>query len=239
MWLDEFNLALDQRELPIQFFFRNDDAGWADYRLFKLLDSFSKFEIPIDLAVIPQAISSQDKELYERVRASHGLIGVHQHGFSHNNHQIQGRKCEFGSDRSYTQQYLDIKLGKEMLIDHFGEQVDSIFTPPWNRCNQDTVNALIDLGFSTLSIDQTGKKLDYQKLQQLPIDIDWFKKHQGIRMNFIDIGQWIIQVLDKGERVGVMLHHEAMDDTERDVLHQLLEIIYSHPMVECKRMSSL
>jgi hypothetical protein len=36
-----------------------------------------------------------------------------------------------------------------------------------------------------------------------------------------------------------MLHHEAMNDTERDVLHQLLEMLNSHPMVECKRMSSI
>jgi hypothetical protein len=239
MWLDDLNQALDKAVKPVRFFFRDDDAGWANKLLFELLDCFSKFKVPIDLAVIPQAINYKNKELYNRVRHDNGLIGVHQHGFRHNNHQLDGRKCEFGSDRTYTQQHLDIITGQKILLDYFDELSEPIFTPPWNRCNQDTVNVLIDLGFSTLSRDNTGKPLDCQTLRQLPVNIDWFKKRHGIRISQTELGQLIEQVVTSGEVVGVMLHHEIMDQQERYIISELLELLSSHPRVRCEHMKKI
>lgn len=236
MWRDEIIRALDQVEKPVRVFFRDDDAGWADNRLYELLDCCLQFEIPVDLAVIPKTINTREAHLYNRVVASKGLIGIHQHGYSHSNHQHQGRKCEFGDDRTYLQQHADIKIGQDLLLDYFGDQVDPIFTPPWNRCNQDTVNALNDLGFTTVSRDNTGIPLNYQKLRELPVNIDWFKKHHGIRLRNTELGLLIAQVIDCGETVGIMLHHEMMDHNERDMLKGLLELFNSHPIVKCERM---
>jgi hypothetical protein len=223
----------------LAFFFRDDDAGWADDRLFELLNCFSKFAIPIDLAVIPQAINTSKAHFFNQVFANKGLVGVHQHGFSHSNHQLQGRKCEFGDDRTYLQQHADIKAGQDLLLDYFGDQIDPIFTPPWNRCNQDTINALINLGFSTLSRDNTGKSLNYKELQDLPINIDWFKKRNGIRLGLAELGQSISQVIASGKTVGVMLHHEIMDNKERDMLTGLLQLLSSHPIVQCEHMKDI
>jgi hypothetical protein len=236
VWLNEIRLALDQEEEPVRFFFRDDDAGWANKQLVELLDCFCPVEIPIDLAVIPGAINIDNMRLFSRVVVKEGLIGVHQHGFRHSNHQYQGRKCEFGDDRTYSQQHADIKAGQDLLLDYFGDQVDPIFTPPWNRCNQDTVNALNDLGFTTLSRDNTGIPLDYQELRELPVNIDWFKKHHGMRLSNTELGLLIAQVIDSGETVGIMLHHEMMDHKERGMLKGLLELLNSHPMVKCERM---
>ena len=38
-------------------------------------------------------------------------VAVHQHGFAHENHEPQGRKCEFGPSRSRVAQRRDIAAG--------------------------------------------------------------------------------------------------------------------------------
>jgi hypothetical protein len=238
MWLDKIKWVLDQAEKPVRVFFRDDDVGWADNRLYELLDCCLQFEIPLDLAVIPKAINTGKKQLHDQVVASNGLIGIHQHGYSHNNHQLQGRKCEFGDDRSYRQQHADIKAGQDLLQDYFGDQVDSIFTPPWNRCNQDTVYALNDLGFTTLSRNHSGMPLNCQKLRELPVNIDWFKKSNGKRLSQVALGAMMAQVINSGETVGLMLHHELMDQIEMDRLYGLFELLGPHPMVKCERMNN-
>ena len=41
---------------PVPVFFRDDDAGWDDTRLFELLDRFAACSLPVDLAVIPMEL---------------------------------------------------------------------------------------------------------------------------------------------------------------------------------------
>src|ERR1041385_7706803 len=96
-WLDPVRKRLDEAAGPITFFFRNDDVGWEDERLFELLDVFWQYEVPIDLAVIPKAISRETAaRLRRQVAGRPELVSVHQHGYAHVNHEQTGRKCEFG-----------------------------------------------------------------------------------------------------------------------------------------------
>ena len=239
-WLDPINQALDKADKPVHFFFRNDDAGWADPELFKLLDCFLSTETPIDLAVIPREITSQKQQHYLRFIEHRGFIGFHQHGYSHQNHQVEGRKCEFGGNRTYQQQWIDLKAGLDTLNDYFPGCIDPIFTPPWNRCTQATVDALNDLGFKALSRDNTAKALNCNGLDELPINIDWFKKHKGARLTPSELGEMIAMVISNNqEPVGIMLHHQIMDHDERSRLNQLLVLLNKHPMAHCKRMKDL
>ncbi len=239
-WLKPVRESLDEVTNPVRFFFRNDDAGWAEQRLFALLDSFEQHETAIDLAVIPQAIVSGASDLYKRVINSKGMIGVHQHGFIHDNHQLQGRKCEFGSDRTFIQQWVDIRNGRDLLEKHFSGYVDAIFTPPWNRCTQDTVDVLVNLQFSALSRDSTAPALQCDGIEEIPVDIDWFKKYQGIRLSHQELGNMLAaRILSGAESVGIMLHHQIMDAQERNRLEQLLALIKDHPMADCQRMRDL
>ncbi len=239
-WLEPITQALDKAATPIHFFFRNDDAGWADQELFQLLDCFLNTEIPIDLAVIPREITAHKQYLYRKFHDNHNLIGFHQHGYNHQNHQEQGRKCEFGSDRTFQQQWIDIKAGQDTLNDYFSGYFDPIFTPPWNRCTQETVDALIDLGFKVLSRDNTTQVLNCNGLDELPINIDWFKKHKGKRLTPTELGTVIGSAMSKNNvPVGIMLHHQIMDENERDRLIQLLKLLSRHSMAHCKRMMDL
>jgi len=56
-WLEPLRQVVERATVPVDFFFRIDDVGWEDDRLFPLLDLFEQRAVPIDLAVIPQALT--------------------------------------------------------------------------------------------------------------------------------------------------------------------------------------
>jgi hypothetical protein len=103
VWLDSLRAALDEASGPVDFFLRDDDAGWDDERLFAMLEVVERHALPIDLAVIPQALSpSLADSLIAQQARSDAQLGLHQHGLAHRNHESDGRKCEFGPSPSAT-----------------------------------------------------------------------------------------------------------------------------------------
>jgi len=56
-WLDPLRMQLDACACPVRFFFRDDDVGWDDERLWALLDRFARGATPVDLAVIPAMLT--------------------------------------------------------------------------------------------------------------------------------------------------------------------------------------
>ena len=228
---------MDEASGPISFFFRNDDVGWEDARLFDLLDVFAQYEVPIDLAVIPKSISRETAaRLHKLVAERSGYVSVHQHGFAHVNHEQTGRKCEFGDSRSLELQHADIAAGKELLSDLLGPITDPIFTPPWNRCTAFTAACLQNEGFTLLSRDITAKQLDIADLMELPVSIDWFGHRKRVRLSPGEIGVSLSAAVTLQEPVGVMLHHALVDDEEREMIGELLKLLSSSSQVRCRLM---
>lgn len=227
-WLDPIARALDARSQPVQLFVRNDDAGWEDERLFTLLDLFDEREFPIDLAVIPLASTERLAEQLIR-RQDTAPLGLHQHGFAHANHELDGRKCEFGPSRSLAAQRSDILAGRERLLAQFGPALDSIFTPPWNRCTGDTATALREAGIAVLSRDLTAGRVGLAGLCECPIHIDWFGRLRGQRLEQYAWSAAFAAALTSAETpVGLMLHHAVMDDAEMAACGALLDLLASH-----------
>jgi len=239
-WLDPVGKALDESDTPINFFFRDDDVGWANDEFRALLACFRGQSLPLDLAVIPTALSA---EFAEEIRAAHdeapALVGIHQHGFSHTNHEVLGRKCEFGVSRTQEEQYWDIQLGKMKLDAMFGFAFDPIFTPPWNRCTEITGECLKELGFRVLSRDATAPSLGLSGLKELPTSIDWFAKKNGERLSFQSLGMLIADTVKQKQHIGIMLHHELMNANEREVLGDLLVLLNMHRQSQCKLMTEI
>src|SRR5437867_7417220 len=153
-WLDPVRRVLDESPAPPAFFFRDDDVGRADGRLAPLLDLFARHAVPIDLAVIPQALAPAAADaLRARIARAPAPIGIHMHGFAHVNHAPAGRKCEFGAARDVDAQRRDLELGRRRLDELLGDAVAPFFSPPWNRCTQATGRLLVELGFRVLSRD--------------------------------------------------------------------------------------
>jgi hypothetical protein len=236
-WLEPLRKTLDDASAPVSFFFRNDDVGWEDARLFDLLDVFTQYEVPIDLAVIPKSISRQTAgRLRKLVAECPEHISVHQHGFAHVNHEQIGRKCEFGESRSYELQHADIAAGRELLNDLLGSITEPTFTPPWNRCTASTAVALRNEGFTLLSRDVTAKQLATADLMELPVSIDWFGKRKNVRVIPNEIGHALSAAVSAEAPVGVMLHHALVNDEERRLIGELLKLLSSHSQVRCHLM---
>ena len=235
-WLSPVQAALDQADAPTTWFFRDDDAGWADDRLFALLDRFENYGIPIDLAVIPAAIEiALAAKLRVRWQRT-GQLGLHQHGYSHTNHETQGRKCEFGAGRSIEEQINDLRSGQRKLEELLAAFIDPIFTPPWNRCTQDTVECLKQLGFRTLSRDVTAAPLNTGGLSELPVSVDWCRMRDGQQREWPELAQRISSAMQHAHPIGIMLHHAVMDEEDLQAIEELLDLLASHPNASCLAM---
>ncbi len=240
-WLTPVKEALNQLPKPVKFFFRNDDAGWRNDRLFPFLGFFEKYDLPIDLAVIPKAVDDRFAERLKQIKMAAPLrIGLHQHGFSHQNRELEGRKCEFGIFRDFNAQYEDIRAGREHLENLIGgDLLDPIFTPPWNRCTIDTANALLLSGFEALSRDETADPFDIPGLIELPIRIDWFRKRKGEPLSRKAFGEYLAEGIRRGKTAGLMFHHAIMDDEDLRCLDELLYLLAAHSYAKFYSMKSL
>ncbi len=234
--------ALDAAPAAVPFFLRDDDAGWDDPKLFALLDRTQNAGVPIDLAVIPQATGpALAAGLCMRADAAPGLIGLHQHGYAHHNHEAAGRKCEFGDSRSAAAQQDDLCLGRKRLRECFGARLDAIFTPPWNRCSAATPPLLAQLGFAALS--RSRGALPQQCLPELPVDVDWCKQRRRAAAQGGGSGPLVAAELAQrvaaGGPVGLMLHHADMDTHDLALLDELLQATRRHPHVRWMPMRAL
>ena len=229
-WLDPVRAALDTASSPVTFWFRDDDAGWDDDALDRLLDRCHQHSVQLDLAVIPVDLRD-DLATSLRDHAATGIVHLHQHGFCHRNHETEGRKCEFGPSRSRAQQRQDMADGQALLRGHLGTFVEPVFTPPWNRCTDDTAAALVELGIRVLSRDSTATPFGHPDLAEVSITVDWFASYKGERLSRAEVGERIAaQVADGSAPVGVMLHHAVTDAVELALIDQLMSLIDEHQM---------
>ena len=234
--------ALDTLEAPLALFLRDDDAGWDDARLFALLDTTARASVPIDLAAIPLAVTAAlAAALNARIDAAPGLIGVHQHGCAHTNHEGEGRKCEFGPARDATAQRHDLQRGRALLRHHFGARLQPFFTPPWNRCAPHTPTLLAELGYTLLSRERGALTQQAQAaLPELAVDVDWSKHHRagGVPAVAAALVQAIQARRQHGQPLGLMLHHAVMSPAEFDDLAAALAAWAHHPNARRQSMSA-
>lgn len=233
MWLDPVREVLEIAPGNINVFFRDDDAGWSDENLNTLLDVFSDAQVPIDLAVIPKALTFNLANMLKG-RMKNQPLGVHQHGYAHINHETTGRKCEFGPSRPVESQYTDIREGMQHMRSHFGDLHDLIFTPPWNRCTEATASAVKRLGFFALSRDTSAEKFSSIGLPDLPVTVDWCRySSQPAKL-----GERLANALQQNGPVGIMLHHAVMTAEDMNAVGALLATMVQMKNIKFNRMSA-
>ena len=209
---------------PTRLFFRDDDGGWADERLQALCDLFLELGAPLDIAVIPAAVTANTRKVINRARERRpDLIHVHQHGCRHVNHESTGRKCEFGRSRSQAEQARDIEWGRRRMHSHFGTACTPAFTPPWNRCTATTMSLLESLGYRAVSRISGSEPLPSSRVAQVDVTVDWLKQRDGRRLMGPAFAAYVAKRLRGATTVGFMLHHEHMDSREMTKLRVLLE----------------
>jgi hypothetical protein len=112
---------------------------------------FIKRRIPITHAVEPANIAPPVVEWLLHFKNEYpDLVEIMQHGYDHtvkNQRQIG----EFGGQRTYGEQYADIRSGKDLMNHHFGDQWFECFNFPYAPYNPAAIRAVNDVGYKVLN----------------------------------------------------------------------------------------
>ena len=114
-----------------------------------------------------------------------------------------------------------------------------MFTPPWNRCTEDTGASLVDLGIEALSRDRTAAPLGLDGLRELPVQVDWFAKRKGVPLGREAVGEQLAARAAEPAPLGVMLHHAEMDTEDMTAMEELLDLVSAHGRTRCLSMAAV
>ncbi len=224
----------------IHIFFRADDIGVPSHSFSRMMDLFLKFQIPLNLAVVPAWITCERWKTFQRLNNQGGELFLwHQHGWRHVNHETFGKKQEFGPARSNRLIYQDLEKGKQRLEMLLGKQFFPFFTPPWNRCSEATFEALVDLDFKGVSLSHGSTVIVPETLFSFPVRVDLHTRKESR----IEQG-WgaLIKELELGMEAGFcgfMIHHGRMSNAAFIFLEFLLEQIVQYKNVYCRTFDEL
>ena len=129
--------------------FRNDDVNSLTEPLKKLTEIFLKRKVPITHAVEPGNVTIETIDWLKQLKTHDPhLIEIIQHGWDHTFHE----KGEFGGRRSYEEQFIDLRRGKEKMESMFKEDFFPVITVPWDLYNKATIKAADQLGFKVFCV---------------------------------------------------------------------------------------
>ncbi len=232
-------LYKDKKE--IRFFLRDDDADEDVETLRHLFDVTLASGVPLNLEIIPDGLTDSGIRLLDNHKHLHPtLFELNQHGWRHLNHEKEGRKCEFGVSRTFDQQFEDISKGKRRLEEIFKDKFYPVFTPPWNRCTNDTLKALDQLGFRVFSKDRGKDPITGFSFHEISTTLDLYRWKGNPTMKTPEeiVNELIIQ-MEENEPIGLLLHHKVMDHEAFRFLDMLLVVLREYPNVQFHTFQSL
>lgn len=224
----------------VLIYFRADDIAVPGAKFFRMMELFSNYRIPLSLAVVPAWLTAQR---WNALRSSgQGLSSLwcwHQHGWRHINHEYAGRSQEFGPARLQTDIKDDLLKGKCRLENIIGDNSYPVFTPPWNRCNLQTLNLVKDCGFLAVSRNCGALPPAPRILPDFCVDVDLHTR-KGIdpatewNRLFVELTEYL-----SSGRCGIMLHHRKMNAAAFDFLEILLKIFKRHNRIRLLNFKDL
>jgi len=208
---------------PGLIYFRADDVAVPGKQFNRMMQLFSDCRVPLSLAVVPAWLTRQRWEAIRRIALHFSELWCwHQHGWRHVNHETEGRKQEFGSARRSGAIKTDLLKGKQRLENILGKQFYPVFTPPWNRCNLDTLKLLNSCGYLAVSRDCGALPSSPAALPDYCMNIDLHtRKAPDPVYGWGRLFKALERDLSKG-RCGIMLHHQKMNGVAFDFLEILL-----------------
>ncbi len=204
-------------------FFRADDVGAPGSRFNKLVGLFLSHRLPLTMAVVPAWLTGPRwQSICELCGSSNELWGWAQHGWRHSNHERLAKNHEFGPSRSMSQKRRDLQLGFERLRTFMGEDLLPVFSPPWNRCDQETLNAIEDLGYRAISRSQFAQPVAPPTLPDYAVSVDLHTRKEGdSESGWQSLFAELHQSLKNGF-CGIMIHHQRMNSAAFEFLEILL-----------------
>lgn len=233
--LDDELSAWERADRIATFWWRDDDAVAPSAALDRLLRLVLELELPLALAVVPAAAEPALARRLER----HPQVAVLQHGFAHRNHALPAaRKIELGGARPQAVIERELRLGRERLLQLFGERLLPVLVPPWNRLGESLLPDLAALGFAGLSTYGPRARASTHGLTQVNCHLDLIDWPGNRRF----LGEAAALELltghlaarregraDAEEPSGILSHHLDHDSATSDFLARLLAFLARQP----------
>ena len=229
--IDNRVAAILERHPEATIFFRADDVAIPSAKQDQLIDLFVRNDAPLCAAIVPAWFSqSRWDALCQRVQGKQHLFAWHQHGWNHHNHQPIGeKKQEFGSASSPLQKSRTILRGRDKLVAIMGEHFLPVFTPPWNRLDEDSMHILQELGFLAISRYREAKIPPPPGLPDLFANVDLHtRKEDSAAAGW----QALLAEFDAAMATGIaglMIHHQRMNGAAFAFLDALLSNLGNCP----------
>lgn len=224
-----------------ELFFRADDIGAPGDNCREMMVSFRTHRMPLHMAVTPAWLTESRWTILREWAGEDDLFIWHQHGWRHLSHQQSGKKGEFGTDRTKSAKKTDLHKGLTRLETIMGRHFRPLFTPPWNRFDHETGEALQELGYTVVSRSSgEQKKVPLpDRLPDIPINVDLHTRNEADPAQGLDaLINEFSEAIDTG-RIGVMLHHQRMNKASFSFLNDLLAVCTTTPSLSLLRMDRL
>lgn len=154
------------------------------------------------------------------------LIHINQHGFRHENHNDKDSyKYEFGENRSYKEQKEDIKKGEEIMKVKFGKNFSKIFSPPYYRYNDDTIELIKELNYEGIS---TKNKISEDKMNMninpcINPNLDPIKRYEPLEFyDETSLAKIINKIHKNNTYIGIVLHPHKLSEREYEKFKKII-----------------
>jgi hypothetical protein len=234
--------ACEQASAPgeVFIFFRADDIAAPGDRLRRLLEVFSFYRVPLCLAVVPAWLTPARWKAIEGVGQKTARLWCwHQHGWRHVNHAIEGKKQEFGPQRTPADLAHDIRCGRQRLGNLMGNSFYPVFTPPWNRCGQEALATLINLGYRAVSRSRGSRPPSPPGLPSFDVNVDLHtRREDSPKAGWDNLFNELHRAISEG-CCGIMIHHQRMNTAAFDFLDILLKVLKAHNKLQLVHFKEL
>jgi hypothetical protein len=120
-----------------------------------------------------------------------------------------------------------------------GESILPIFTPPWNRCDQETLDALEGMGCRAISRNLGAQPPAPSALPDYPVSVDLHTRNEmdaevGWRKLFGELRTNLASGF-----CGIMIHHQRMNGNAYDFLNLLLSALKQQKQVRLVHLGTL
>ncbi len=192
-----------------------------------MISLFVKYRVPLCLAVVPAWLTKSRLHSLQQTTGKSSLFCWHQHGWIHKNHEISGKKQEFGESRSASNLHHDLLRGKMRLSRILGDDFYPVFTPPWNRCGQTTLHILKKLEFRAISRSSGAIPPVSNIFPDIQVNVDLHTRKEKDPQSSVDQLLLELQSSLLSGTSGIMLHHQRMNLQALSFLDQLLGTLTS------------
>ena len=209
--------AWRERGRTPSFWWRDDDATMASPALDRLIGLAAVHDVPLALAVIPAAL---DPSLVRRLRTAK-RVEVLQHGWSHDDHGLEGARNTELSD-AWPMPEADARLteGRARLRAQFAGRFVPVMVPPWNRIDDRIARRLTGHGYAATSGlgRRAGNEFGPPRINVHLDVIDWQEaprfrgEEQVLAVAVAHLADRRQGSADPEEPTGLMTHHLVHDE---------------------------